>query len=70
MRIALNWGFDFEVSFPNYQFSWSFGAKRKNGRSVKEKEHYSELSDMSKHLQKDVGVEVTSTSNRDYVRFL
>ncbi|WP_104401496.1 hypothetical protein [Vibrio penaeicida] len=63
MRIALNWGFDFEISLPNYQFSWSFGTK-------KEKENYAEITDMSKHLQKDVGVQISSTSNQDYIRYL
>lgn len=63
MKIALNWGFDFEISLLNYQFSWSFGTK-------KEKENYAEITDMSKHLQKDVGVQISSTSNQDYIRYL
>ncbi|CCN33838.1 hypothetical protein VINI7043_08665 [Vibrio nigripulchritudo ATCC 27043] len=63
MRIALHWGFDFEITLPKTKLSWNFGSKRY-------KQRYALLTKMSPHMQKDVGMETQPESNRDYIRFL
>ncbi|BCL70896.1 hypothetical protein TUMSATVNIG1_28610 [Vibrio nigripulchritudo] len=63
MRIALHWGFDFEISFPKTKFSWGLGSERF-------KQRYALLTQMSPHMKKDVGMETQPEPNRDYIRFL